>query len=134
MWDDWGRFKPSKPRAAKGGIKAQSKRGKFGESWWAKRWIGVLESFDIGARLGRGRSYARRGQVLSIDIDKGKVEATVQGSRPKPYEITIEVKALSAADWKKLVQELGRQTLFAAKLLAGEMPEDIEQVFQKAGL
>jgi uncharacterized Zn finger protein len=136
MWyrDFYPRFPRSQPREAKGGIKAQSKRGGFGESWWAKRWIAVLESFDIGARLGRGRSYARRGQVLSIDIDKGEVKAKVQGSRPKPYDITIQVKALSPGDWKKVVQGLGRQAVFAAKLLAGEMPQDIEQLFQEAGL
>jgi len=127
-------FPRSQPRAAKGGIKAQSKRGGFGQSWWAKRWIAVLESFDIGARLGRGRSYARQGQVLSIDIDKGLVKAKVQGSRPKPYDITIEVKSLSQADWKKLAQALSHQALFAAKLLAGEMPQDIEKAFQDVDL
>ena len=68
-WNEYPYFKRSVPREAKGGIKAQSKRGTFGESWWARRWIMVLESFDIGARLGRGRSYARRGQVLSVEID-----------------------------------------------------------------
>jgi uncharacterized Zn finger protein len=93
----------------------------------------VLESFDIGARLGRGRSYARSGQVLSIDISEGRVESKVQGSRPKPYDITIEVKVLSAAGWKNVVRELAGQALFAAKLLAGEMPQDIEKVFLEAG-
>src|SRR5262245_814753 len=123
-WDYFPRYPKSQPRQAKGGIKAQSKRGGgFGQSWWAKRWIGVLESFDIGARLGRGRSYARRGQVLSIDIDKGKVVAQVQGSRPKPYAITISMQVLSAGDWKKLAKALSQQALFAAKLLAGEMPQ-----------
>src|SRR5256885_13848967 len=103
----WGEYyEPSRPIEAKGGIKAQSKRGSFGTSWWAKRWIAVLESFDIGARLGRGRSYARNGQVLSIDIAKGKVKAKVQGSRPKPYDVTIEVQPLKAADWKKLARTL----------------------------
>jgi uncharacterized Zn finger protein len=133
-WGDYGFFAPSRPRAAKGGIRAQSKGTKFGESWWAKRWISVLESFQIGARLGRGRSYARRGQVLSIETDKGRVGAKVQGSRPKPYEVAIQVKSLSAADWQKVVRELSKQALFTAKLLAGEMPQDIEEIFKKAGL
>ncbi|HEY7424766.1 MAG TPA: SWIM zinc finger family protein [Gemmataceae bacterium] len=127
-------FPRSRPRAAKGGIKSQSKRGAFGQSWWAKRWIAVLESFDIGARLGRGRSYARSGQVLSIDVAKGEVTARVQGSRPKPYDVTIEVKTLTAGEWDRLVQALSGQALFVAKLLAGEMPQDIEQVFTEAGL
>ena len=69
-WREFGYFPPSRPRAAKGGIKAHSKGGSFGESWWARRWIEVLEGFNIGARLQRGRSYARRGQVLSITIGK----------------------------------------------------------------
>src|SRR5439155_15240694 len=99
-------YPPSRPRAAKGGIRAQSKRGTFGESWWAKRWIEVLESFQISGRLARGRSYARNGQVLSIDIEKGVVKADVQGSRPKPYDITIQVKSLTGKDWEKLTESL----------------------------
>ena len=59
-WGYWDRYQPRPKRQAKGGIKAQSKRGAFGESWWAKRWIAVLESFDIGARLQRGQAAAFR--------------------------------------------------------------------------
>ena len=133
MW--WREFYPrSRPRAAKGGIKAQSQRGTFGASWWAKRWIQVLESFDIGARLARGRSYARQGQVLAIDVGKGTVKAKVQGSRPKPYDVTVGVKGLSPPEWKKLTAALSAQAIFAAKLLAGEMPPDVEEVFKEVGL
>ena len=131
---DWYYFPPSRPREAKGGIKAQSKRGAFGESWWAKRWIEVLESFNIGARLDRGRSYARRGQVLSIDIKKGTVTAKVQGSRSRPYQVKIRVNTLTRTAWKKLAKALSRQAIFAAKLLAGKMPENIEDAFKSVGL
>ena len=136
-FNDWNRFEPfppSRPREAKDGIKAVSQRGKFGESWWAHRWIEVLERFDIGGRLQRGRSYARKGQVLSIDIKKGIVEARVQGSRPSPYRVTIKVRQLSTEEWKRLAEQLSEQAIFAAKLLAAEMPHDIEQAFTAAGL
>jgi uncharacterized Zn finger protein len=133
-WDHYRRYEPSRPRTTRGGIKASSVRGKFGESWWAKRWIEVLEGFDIGARLGRGRSYARGGQVLSIEIDKGSVTAKVQGSRPSPYKVAIRTKPISNAGWGKLVKALSGKPIFAAKLLAGEMPEDIEKVFRDAKL
>lgn len=133
-WGYYDYFRPSIPRPVKGGIKAQSKRGGFGESWWARRWIAVLESFNIGARLGRGRSYARNGQVLSIEIEKGEVKAKVQGSRSKPYDIKIHIKALSATDWRKLAKALSHQAIFLAKLLAGQMPEDIEKAFKGSGL
>ncbi len=127
-------FEPSRPREAKGGIKAQSGRGGFGRSWWARRWIEVLEGFDLGARLGRGRSYARRGQVLSVDVEKGGVTARVQGSRARPYRVEIKVKTLGGSDWKKLTTALFRRPIFAAKLLAGQMPENIEDAFRDAGL
>src|ERR687896_2171681 len=127
-------YEPSQPRQVKGGIKAQSQRGAFGRSWWAKRWIEVLEGFDIGARLGRGRSYARRGQVLSIDIDRGTVRAEVQGSRPQPYRVNVEVKTLAQQEWSKLAVVLATKAIFSAKLLAGEMPENIEEPFNDAGL
>lgn len=126
---DWG-YKPKPKIKAKGGIKSQSKRGSFGETWWAKRWIATLESFNIGARLNRGRSYARSGQVLSIDIAKGEIKSKVQGSSPTPYKITIKLKQLDAKDWQKLTTALVSQAIFAAKLMAGEMPQDIEQTFK----
>jgi uncharacterized Zn finger protein len=127
-------YEPSRPREVKGGIKAQSQRGAFGPSWWAKRWIDVLEGFDIGARLGRGRSYARRGQVLSIDIEQGTVKAEVQGSRPRPYQVDIKVKTLAREDWSRLAQRLAARAIFSAKLLAGEMPENVEDAFKDSGL
>ncbi len=59
----WGYYKPKPRIKAKGGIKSQSKRGSFGESWWAKRWIATLESFNIGARLGAfSRSHIFRAE------------------------------------------------------------------------
>jgi uncharacterized Zn finger protein len=133
-WDSFDRFPPSQPLAVEGGIKASNQRGNFGESWWARRWIQVLESFNIGARLQRGRSYARKGQVLSIDVKKGSVEALVQGSRAQPYQVSMNVRPLMTSEWKQLADQLSTEAIYAAKLLAGEMPRDIERAFTGAGL
>ena len=133
MYYDWYPKSPG-PRKAKGGIKARSKRGGFGESWWAKRWIQVLESFNIGGRLSRGRSYARGGQVLSIDIGKGNVKASVQGSRARPYQVSIKIPVLSREEWKGVIDALSSQAVFAAKLTTGEMPDEIEKAFEQAGV
>lgn len=127
-------FPPSRPLDARGGIKSQARRGAFGENWWARRWIAVLEHFQIGARLQRGRSYARSGQALSIEVGKGIVRAKVQGSRPRPYDVTIKIGELTDAQWKKLEKTLARTPIYAARLLAGEMPQDIEEAFQRAGV
>jgi uncharacterized Zn finger protein len=130
----WGWYPPSQPIRTDKGIKARSRRGAFGESWWAKRWIGALEAFGWGSRLQRGKSYARQGQVLSIDFAGAKIRAKVQGSRPKPYDVTIEMKPLTDAQWEQVSAALAQQAIFAAKLLAGEMPRDIETTFDAAGV
>ncbi len=122
------------PKEARGGIKAHSRRGAFGQSWWARRWLDVLEKLELGGRLTRGRTYARKGQVLDIAIEEGSVRAKVQGSRDEPYVITIRVHALSAADWRKVAESLRREARFAAKLLAAAMPEDVETAFKATGL
>lgn len=130
--DAFRRF--TKARKPEGGIKAQSKRGKMAQTWWAARWLAVLESFDIGARLGRGKSYARKGQVISIDVEKGLVTSSVQGSRREPYDVKIKVNQLSNEDWQRMAKEFASKAIFAAKLLAGQMPQEIESAFKGAGL
>src|SRR5207302_1860689 len=82
----------------------RSERGGIGETWWSKRWVGVLESFSLGTRLTRGRAYARQGQVISIDVEPGVVKAKVQGSQPKPYNVKIKLKPLSDEDWDKVTE------------------------------
>ena len=133
-FEDSYSFYPKSPRTVKGGIKAQSSRGKFAKSWWAHRWLAVLESFKIATRLVRGRNYARKGQVRSIDIELGLVRASVQGSYPEPYAVEIRVKTIAPGKWEELSSTEFSQALTAAKLLAGEMPEDVEKLFDAKGL
>ena len=126
---DYGR-----PREARGGIRAQSRRGDFAQNWWARRWIDVLDGFDIASRIARARSYARRGQVLAIDVGNGEVMARVQGSLRQPYRVSIRVTELRSDDWRKIASTLGERPVFAASLIAGRMPDRIEDVFVDAGL
>jgi uncharacterized Zn finger protein len=127
---EWNYYSESRPRKVEGGIKTRSDRGAIGgASWWSKRWVSVLESLGMGTRLTRGRSYARQGQVLSIDIGTGLVKAKVQGSMAKPYDIKIKLHPLSAEDWEEVTGAMAAQAIFAAKLLAGEMPSNIEEAF-----
>ncbi len=126
---DYGR-----PREARGGIRAQSRRGDFAQNWWARRWIDVLDGFDIASRVARARSYARRGQVLAIDVGSGEVTAQVQGSRPQPYRVSIRVAKLRSGDWRKVASTLGERPVFASSLIAGRMPDRIEDVFAESGL
>jgi uncharacterized Zn finger protein len=127
----WGWYPKSKPRRPANGIKAQSGR-QFGKTWWASRWLDALERLVDPGRLTRGRSYARSGQVLNLDIRPGRVASRVQGSRPKPYQVQIEIKLLSEKEWERVADAMAEQAIFAAKLLSGEMPQNIEEAFATA--
>lgn len=131
MARDWyGRSGPR--RVAKDGIAATKKRG-AAYTWWSDRFVAVLESFGAGTRLQRGRSYARTGQVMNLVVAPGLVTADVQGSRPRPYHVRIAITVLTPAQWTAVDDALASQALFAAALLAGEMPAEIEDVFRGAG-
>ena len=53
------------PRFA-AGIRAQESRTGAGRSWWAREWTRRLEAMGLRGRLGRGKSYALSGQVVSL--------------------------------------------------------------------
>ena len=131
-WD--GFYTPSRPRTVDGGIKARSTRGAIGTRWWSRRFIEVLEGFGVGSRLKRGKNYARRGQVMELAILPGMVSAKVQGSRSRPYRVRIGVQAFGKAEWTRIEETLAADAWYLAQLLSGEIPDDIEQVFTKAGL
>ena len=128
-----GFFPPSRPIRADGGIRARSKRGSIGEQWWSRRFIDVLESFGLQSRLSRGRNYARSGQVRSLDVGTGHVTATVQGSRVRPYSVKLTVDPLTTRQWRRVTEALAARAIFRARLLAGEMPAEIEEVFADCG-
>jgi uncharacterized Zn finger protein len=134
-WDDgpWWQEYQHAPRRPANGIKAQTQRGQFGKTWWASRWIAALERLVDSGRLARGRSYARSGQVLTLDASGEGIAAKVQGSRPSPYQVHIRFKPLSDAAWEQLADVLAAEALYSAKLLSGEMPQDVEQAFKAAG-
>jgi uncharacterized Zn finger protein len=120
-------------RRVEGGLKARSTRGQIGESWWSRRFLAVLESFAIGSRLTRGRSYARKGQVLALDVAPGEVTAAVQGSRETPYRVRVGLAPFAPEAWERLAEALAEQAIYSARLLAGDVPPDLEELFAAHG-
>lgn len=127
-------YKPTKTIETDEGIKAGSKQGKFVKNWWATHWIEAMEQVMDRGRLQRGRSYARKGQVLALEEKKGQISAKVQGSRRAPYKVTITLVPLPEKDWEKVMAALAEWPYFVAQLLAGQMPPDIEEAFRSVKL
>ncbi len=134
-WDDpWRTYPASKPRPIDGGIASRKQRGAMADTWWSKRLVDLLDSYGLGARMQRGRRYARQGQLVSFDVQPGLVVAQVQGSRSTPYLVSVQFPALDDQQWERVQHEIDATLQFAARLLAGEVPADLEDVFARAGV
>ena len=133
-WDRWPKYPASRPLKAVDGIAARSKRGSIGDTWWSKRFVAILESFGMGARLTRGRRYARSGQVMGLEVAAGMATAKVQGSRRTPYVVRLSIESFAEEEWDEAIGVMAKQAVFAARLLAGEMPDEIEEAFAEVEL
>ncbi|MBP5510800.1 MAG: SWIM zinc finger family protein [Kiritimatiellae bacterium] len=129
------------PFRQKGGIRAQFSghgrqlfRATCGRTWWSRRWIDALERFRLGARLGRGRSYAVGGQVADLQIEPGLVNAVVQGSETEPYRCFIRFRMVEGETKRCLLDALRGNPMLVARLLVGDLPYEVEERFIEAGL
>ncbi|MDB9306170.1 MULTISPECIES: SWIM zinc finger family protein [Cyanophyceae] len=102
--------------------------------WWSQKWLELLDSYRFKKRLERARNYSRQGNVLNIEFKGTKVLARVQGSEPEPYKVSLSIDHFSEEEWGYVIETMSQRAIFAAKLLAGEMPQNIEEVFTANGL
>ena len=129
-WRDEG---AGHPRPVGGGIVARTRRGPIGVSWWSRRFLESLEAVLVSGRMELGRSYARRGQVAELHVDPGVVTAVVQGSREDPYVVRLRMPVVPREDWDRIVAALAAQAGYAARMLAGELPLEVQEVFEAQG-
>ena len=133
-WRGSDLYAETAPIKVVGGLEARSKRGAIGETWWSRRFLGAMEPYLVGGRGGRGRSYARRGQVVELSVAPGVVSARVQGTQREPYEVKIAMPAATPDQWERVLVSLASQAGYSASMLAGELPHEVEQVFAGAGV
>jgi SWIM zinc finger len=132
--DPWPRYPSSTPRPVEQGIATSKQRGAMASTWWSARLVTLLDSYGLGARMQRGRRYARQGQLVSFDVHPGSVVAEVQGSRHTPYAVTVSTTELTDAQWGAVHEAMRARAAFVAQLLAGHVPPELEAVFEDAGV
>lgn len=131
-WNPYGYPRSTKKRPPpETGIRVKN----TGTTWWGQRWIDALESVLSGdaKRLKRGRTYARGGRTHDLVVKGGKVKAKVTGSRATPYSIVIELAQFDDSTWQLAIAGMSTKAQFTAELLAGQMPREIDQVFESLG-
>ena len=106
--------------------------GVIARTWWGKAWNRNLESYAEYASLsGRGRSAVGNGAVLDLQVSAGEIKALVQGSRAKPYQVTIRIKKLNKNTWNQVVSACEGKLASLGELLAGKFPKAMEEAFMQ---
>ncbi len=60
-----------------------------------------------------------------LEVRAGQIVAAVQGSRAKPYKVTVRVRTYSDTEWDRTLAALASQVGHLAALLDGEMPPEV---------
>ncbi|OED36581.1 hypothetical protein AB833_26660 [Chromatiales bacterium (ex Bugula neritina AB1)] len=135
----WPRYVPvaERRRAAAKMAKSEAKKGNkllpisisgraIATTFWGKAWCQHLEKFsDYANRLPRGRTYARNGSVIHLEIDTGKITAMVSGT--STYHINITIKPLPRKKWNALKSQCAGGIDSVLELLQGKLSNSIMQ-------
>jgi uncharacterized Zn finger protein len=93
-------------------------------TFWGKAWCENLESYsDYESRLPRGRTYVRNGSVVDLQIERGRVKATVSGS--ELYTITIEIGVLPRPRWDAICRDCAGSVGSLVELLQGKLSKNV---------
>ncbi|MGH9455390.1 MAG: SWIM zinc finger family protein [Terriglobia bacterium] len=150
MWSDWG-WRPyvsvaERRRKAARAMEKLRKKGRpvspvliegraIAKTFWGKAWCDNLEGYsDFANRLPRGRTYARNGSVVDLQIAPREVTALVSGSNI--YKVVVRVKPVSKARWKSICTDCAGAIDSLVELLQGRFSQGVMERIcrQKAGL
>jgi uncharacterized Zn finger protein len=121
------------PRRVKNGLKLSNRNGVTARNAIAERWLAALSSQVTPEAMGRGLEYAQAGQIVTLQAMAGEVEAHVQGTAPRPYVTRLTFPALDERQWQGLIDAMAGEAIHVARLLGGEMPPGIDEVFVERG-
>ncbi len=107
---------------------------RIAHSWWGSSWCENLERYaDYENRLERGRRYLRTGSVVDLQIEKGQVHAKVQGRKKTPYKIDVRISPINEEHMQGIMEECGSRIEDLDRLLKGDFPEELKEIFLGTG-
>ena len=120
---------------SRAGVRMTSREGVVGVSWEGRRWMRIVEEAAHNDRLLEGIELARAGKCVSLRIEPGRVVGVVLDGQPsRRREATLTTDLFTHEQWERIIETMVDQAVYAAKILGGELPTNIEDVFRPLGL
>ncbi|MFI7214297.1 SWIM zinc finger family protein [Micromonospora maritima] len=109
---------------------------RFADTWWGNAWIESMEHAALDpAPLARGRRYAFAGQVGPITVSPGRIGAPVHDGDPEhPHDTVVRLRALTDAQWDRLLDAVAARAGHIAALLDRDMPHDLVATADAVGV
>ncbi len=117
------------PRKVRGGIRVPWAGVKKPSTWVACRFLELARQQASREDFDEGLEYARRGQTKSAEIAGTLASALVQGRADRPYVLTMRFKPIAEQAWNKAADAMAGEAIYAARLLAGEVPDQLDALF-----
>ncbi|CAO5253367.1 SWIM zinc finger family protein [Frankia sp. AgKG'84/4] len=103
-------------------------------SVWSRRFLTLIDDLGMAAPLRDGRRLARTGAVLGLRRSANLVVARVRHPDEEIHKARLAVRTFSGGDWARIERALAARAGYAASLLAGSVPAEIDRVFAALGL
>ncbi len=93
-------------------------------TFWGEAWCDNLERYsDFANRLPRGRTYARNGSVIDLQVGPGCVTALVSGS--SIYDVKVTVGPVPRARWSAICKDCSGAIDSLIELLQGRFSKGV---------
>ena len=104
-------------------------------TWSGRAWVRSVEETAVDeADLAAARSLSRSGRLGAVVVLSGMASVVVDPTHPLAVMAQLRVTQLDDAAWATFAEELGREAGFTAALESGELPVDLVEHADQAGV
>ena len=121
------------PRKVRGGIRVAWAGISEPQTAVARRLMDLARELAAPEDYSEGLDYARRGQTVSAEVAGVVASASIQGRSDRPYSITLQFAAIPEAAWQAAAETMAGEAIYAASLLAGDVPDRVDSLFVASG-
>lgn len=126
---------PDKPRRVHRGLKLNTRLDRLGVNRLSRRWLEYVRAAAADqAMFDEGANYARLGQIVSLDVHPGRIEAAVQGRAARAYRWRLDLPVFEPDVCERIINALAGEARLAHGLSEGELSDELLAVLDSLGL
>lgn len=104
-------------------------------TWWGRAFVRSFEELTLGGDdLVAGRALARAGRLGAIVVLDAMASAVTDPGSDRPVMAQLKVTRLPDAEWTAFAREAARESGFAAALEVGDLPAELVEHADEAGV